>query len=88
MKSVRAKAERLLADEFANTNKRVELIHHDCLLINLPSNAHASHYELTDEGSLQFMTQSMKLKLQHLPRMQCNDPLLLYYGIPEQSVVT
>lgn len=30
----------------------------------------------------------MHIRLQHLPRIQANDPILMYYGIPQYSVVT
>ena len=88
MKSAKAKAERLLQDEFAGSNKRIELMHHDSFLVNLVTNSHASHYAPTDEQTIQFLTQTMRIRLQHLPRIQANDPILMYYGIPQHSIVT
>jgi hypothetical protein len=63
MKSAKAKAERLLQDDFANSRKRVELIHHDSFLVNLVVNAHTSHYALTDLETLQFLTETMHIRL-------------------------
>ena len=33
------------------------------------------------------MQQTLKVKLSQLPKIQANDPLLLYNGIPEHCVV-
>ena len=88
MRRLRAKVEKLSEDEFPRASKRAEFIHHDNLFVDLTKNSHASHYQLTDPKQLHFMTQHMRIKHSQLPYIQANDPLMLYYGIPEHTVIT
>ncbi len=63
MKSAKTKAERVMQDEFSGSGKRVELMHHDMFLVNLVTNSHSSHYALTDEPTIQFLTQNARIRL-------------------------
>ena len=88
LKKVRDRVAKLTEEEFPRDRKRAELIHHDNLYVDLTKNSHAAHYQLMDPKQLSFMVQHMHIKHRQLPLIQANDPLLLYYGFPEDTIVT
>ena len=66
---------------------RVEIIYHDQLLFNIIHNAHAPTYIPAAPEELDFLLNKMHTKTQELPRIQENDLMLLYYGLPANCIV-
>ncbi len=87
LKKIRDRVAKLTEEEFPRAQKRAELIHHDNLMVDLTKNSHAAYYQLLDPKQLLFMITHMRINHRHMPCIQANDPLLLYYGFPEDTVV-
>jgi DNA-directed RNA polymerase subunit H (RpoH/RPB5) len=87
MRSIKSKIDKTLQEEMF-PKRRIDIICHDNILFNLYANSHVPQYTFSTDQELRFFTERLNMKLQKLPRIQLNDPLLLYYGFPPFSVIT
>jgi DNA-directed RNA polymerase subunit H (RpoH/RPB5) len=89
IRSIKNKIDKLIVESNEeNTAVRIDIIHFDNILLNLFNNGHSPFYSVSSAKDLDFYTNKLHANIQHINKIQVNDPLLLYYGFDAGTVIT
>lgn len=66
--------------EVEGVKRRIDLISHDTILINLYRNAHSSLLLEAKQYEIDFLEKKIRIDMNWIEKIGINDPLVMYYG--------